>query len=155
MVYIVDIGFIAFIVIILLMMLGGAALNIVEWLVANIATVLIICIVFAALIFVLTFFINLKKLLPAIMSIIYSSQLSFMVVYGLYQLGLTIDESFFKGLLLVFVYGFYVFFNFLGGSLVILETSEYTDYDNVAGVASFCIGGLGVIGWIINLIVFL
>ena len=94
------------------------------------------------------------------LSLIYSSQTCFFVVYGLYRLGLLYGEHPLECVLLLIVYALYVVFNAQG--LLLFTSNVDDDEDNgyvfrklrlKTGDFGYII--LGVLGWIINMFVFL
>ena len=146
----VEIGWIILAGIIFVAMIGGLALNIALWITENIVTILILSIVLSFLILIGSFFASGKKLIPAVASIVYSSQLCVMAVYGLYQIA---QINSLMMVLIFLVWAFYVFLNLLAGFRVILFIwDDFCDSKGDGWVPAFFIGGLGLIGWVINYI---
>ena len=160
MIYFVELSFVILLLLLLVFGIMGGLYSIVDFLNNHLFSITMICLAVMALVFVLAYRMGGKRWKTSWLSLIYSSQTCFFVVYGLYRLGLLYGEHPLECVLLLIVYALYVVFNAQG--LLLFTSNVDDDEDNgyvfrklrlKTGDFGYII--LGVLGWIINMFVFL
>lgn len=148
-----DIGLILLFILLFFSIIGGSAYAIVDFLQQHLLMICIICFIVIALMFVIFYF-TVKRWKTAFISIIYTSQLCFFVVYGIYQLGLLYGPHPIKCVLLFFVYAVYAVLNSIGLAILYFycEEEKYEIQSKLITNKEIGMILLGLAGWFINYI---
>ena len=166
MIYFVDLSFVILLLLLVVFGIMGGLYSIVDYLNRHLPSIIVICLVVMVLVFVLAYRMGGKRWKTSWFSLIYSSQTCFFVVYGMYELGLLYVSHPLGCVLLLIVYALYVMFNSLGLLLFVTnigyDEDEYGNKDDgyvfrrlKLKTGDFGYIVLGILGWLINMFVFL
>ncbi len=143
-----DVGYLALLAVLAFLFLGGLANEIVDFLANHLVVIISICFVIMAIAAILSYF-SRRKIQTSLSSLLYSSQLCFFIVKGLYNLGVLSERHPIKCILLFVCFAFYSMFNVFGLFLPLYaEDSADNSKDTIQAI-------LGGVGWFINLIILL